>query len=71
MNFWKATGEAEATKRFWNQIAPNMDWKNRGIQPVTKHHSGTLRGGRGLNVNKIKGEAKLLTELVVEPFSCR
>jgi hypothetical protein len=63
MNFWKATGDAEATKRFWNQNAPQYGLERIAtFQPIDP---STLQvhfeNGRGLVVNKLTGAARLVT----------
>lgn len=62
MNFYKATGNAEATKQFWNQNAPQYGLERIAtFQPIDP---STLQvhfeNGRGLLVNKLTGEARLV-----------
>ena len=63
MNFWKATGDAEATKRFWNQNAPQYGLERiatfQPIDPSTLHVH--FENGRGLVVNKLTGASRLVT----------
>lgn len=63
MNFYKATGNAEATKQFWNQNAPQYGLERIAtFQPIDP---STLQvhfeNGRGLVVNKLTGAARLVT----------
>lgn len=63
MNFYKATGNAEATKQFWNQNAPQYGLERIStFQPIDP---STLQvhfeNGRGLVVNKLTGAARLVT----------
>jgi hypothetical protein len=63
MNFYKATGNAEATKQFWNQNAPQYGLER--IATFQPTDPGMLQihfeNGRGLVVNKLTGAARLVT----------
>lgn len=63
MNFYKTTGNAEATKNFWNQNAPQYGLARiDSFRPIdTNNMQVHFEGGRGILVNKNDGTVTPLT----------